>query len=452
MRHETIASLFLLLSAGCHVNVADDNAPGPDAATVAATEPPAPIDTHPACVISADCPAGQHCDLGECVQDCNVVDPCTGELTCSPRARCIPPGTVDSDPAPVTQHQGVLSAEPSSLSLTERDSTVQIKLKNTSTGEVRYRVQINAPHLSIDEARGTFTGAETTVTLKVNSQSLSGKDVAGSVKIFTSLGNAVVNAPIHVGLTGSYQGSLRYDGNAVPLGDARIALDLIENNSDVIARIDSDNSLLYPAGAGGAVTGSGSYDTTSGLALTVNQVLDKAFGGDRNHFGRPIGRRVRLQVKPDSSGNLQGTFTEQVYGLFTQPVSVDGTVFLEHRACDPTSRTQSCDPQFTTLPDPAMPSIANAPWTGPQVFGWGGACPAAAAASDVETTYYGPLKTAFAQRFTTSTPISNVADDCRAALKLTSAPPPTRLGAPFLACSPAPCSTPRLSRRRSTTA
>ena len=48
--------------------------------------PPPRVSTHPPCVFSADCPDGQHCDLGECVQDCNEESACETGSTCSARA------------------------------------------------------------------------------------------------------------------------------------------------------------------------------------------------------------------------------------------------------------------------------------------------------------------------------------------------------------------------------
>ncbi len=41
--------------------------------------PPKPISDRPPCILSADCPAGLHCDLGECIQDCNTASACSGD-------------------------------------------------------------------------------------------------------------------------------------------------------------------------------------------------------------------------------------------------------------------------------------------------------------------------------------------------------------------------------------
>lgn len=328
--------------------------------------PPPPVAQadKPACVISADCPSGAHCDLSECVQDCSDRDPCTGELTCSPRARCVPPGHQDQDPPPPTTHLGDVKVTPSAVALTGDDHSFQVQLTSTSSAPVRYRVQLHAPHLSIDNPRGEFT-ANTTLTIKVDPSQLKGRDVGGSVKIFTTLGNVVVDAPIHVGLTGAYRGSLRYDGGVVSLGDTRVALEVIERNGDVTARVDSKSSLLFPGTVSGETTGRGAFTKSDGLDLTLQQVIDDKFGGDRNHFGRAIGRRVRLKLKPADRGGLQGTFEETVFGLFSEPVVVTGTVTLQYMP-------RGQDPSFTLANDLVMP--ASPPKTSSlspdKVFGW----------------------------------------------------------------------------------
>ena len=94
-------------------------------------------------------PAGEHCDLGECIQDCNTVDPCAGELVCSPRARCVPPGAPDQDPPPETAFAGTVAVSPLASNLTAFDRTLRLTLTSDSAKPVRYRVQPNAPYLSI---------------------------------------------------------------------------------------------------------------------------------------------------------------------------------------------------------------------------------------------------------------------------------------------------------------
>lgn len=136
-----------------------------------------------------------------------------------------------------TDHEGTISTEPTTLPLTDRDGQVKVVLESTSDNPVRYRVQLNAPFLRLEEPRGEFVGS-TTLAFDVDTSSLTERDVAGSIKIFTTLGETAIDTSMKVGITGTYQGSLRYEDGTVALGDARLALDLVEDKGDVKVRVD----------------------------------------------------------------------------------------------------------------------------------------------------------------------------------------------------------------------
>lgn len=384
-------------------------------------KPPSAVTEHPMCVISADCPAGSHCDLGECIQECNAEVSCSGELSCSPRARCLAPNEKDEDPIPTGEYAGGVSISASSVLLGDADETFQIELSSSASDSVKYRVVPVAPHIAIDEPRGEFTG-KTTLTLRVVRDGLVGIDVPGSVKILTSLGDLVVDAPLHIGLTGRYQGTLRYDGGAVSLGAARVAFDVIEKNGDVSVRADSSASLLFPATAAGDTTGHGTYDGTS-FTATLSQLIESQFGGERNHFGRDVGRRVSFDVKPASRGRLEGTFKETVFGLFLQPVELTGSVVLELMPGAP-------EPDFTLAQEPQMPAapsgfLANAS----DVFDWDDSCAEVhvktcgptksdpvGCAKKIEEKYFAPLAVTLASKPTDSMPMADAAQACKSAL------------------------------------
>lgn len=382
---------------------------------------PAPASAHPPCIISADCPDGQHCDLGECFQDCNTELDCSGQATCSPRARCLLPSESDDDPTPSGQFAGSVSVSPSSVQLGDGDEKLELELSTTSTETVRYRVVLSAPHLGIDEPRGELTGKKK-LTLTLNRKGLTGLDVPGSVKLLTTLGDRVVDAPLHVGLTGRYQGSLRYDGGPIDLGSSRIVVDVREKNGDVSLRVDSGTSLLFPATASGDTTGHGSYDGST-LAATLSQAIEKSFGAERNHFARDLGRRVSFSVKAASTGRLEGTFKETLFGLFGDPVELTGHVVLELVPGAPA-------PAFNLAPEPAMPSASGTPLVDvTSVFPWDDACPvvfAQACASPtpdpatcpkkIEGAYYSPLSKSLESKVQGVMPMEDIASSCGAAL------------------------------------
>ncbi len=324
-------------------------------------------DSSPLCVISADCPSGAHCDLGQCIQDCNDDNACSGSKVCSARARCLTMGAADSDPEPSTDYQGTVTAGPLTTLLADGDQTLKITLNSTSKTSVSYRIQLDAPYLSIKEVRGEFTRSKV-IEFGVDTSRLKGEqDVPGSVKFFTNLGSVTVSAPIHTGITGKYRGSLRYDGGLVNLGDARIGLDVIEKNGEVTVRFDPQTSLLFPETSTGPATGYGSYAPGQPIELNGSQLFEKSFGDSRNHFARDIGRRTRMKLEPSGGGDLSGTFEDDIYGLFGQPVTLTGTVTLQYQP-------HADAPDFQLSADAHMPDapLANGD---PSSLGWkGGTC------------------------------------------------------------------------------
>ncbi|HEY6722419.1 MAG TPA: dickkopf-related protein, partial [Polyangiaceae bacterium] len=219
------------------------------------------------CVISADCGPGEFCDLGECINVCESDADCEGDQACSERGRCIEAGSEDRDPAPITEKVGTVTVNPTSVQLTEDDSKLVLTLHNHSDAPLAYRVELIGPHLSIAEPRGEID-EDGILSIDVDPEGLEGLEAFGTVHIYTELGNLVVDAPIRVGMTDTYQGVLRYGSGAVPFGNASLFLELQEHNGDVEVRVDPERSLLFPESLGTA-GGRGIYTVSDGLEFTL---------------------------------------------------------------------------------------------------------------------------------------------------------------------------------------
>ncbi|HEV3194180.1 MAG TPA: hypothetical protein VGY54_26930, partial [Polyangiaceae bacterium] len=389
---------------------------------------PSPLTAHPACVISADCPSGQHCDLQQCVQDCNSMAPCAGNLTCSPRARCVAPGVPDTDPASTGKSAGVLSASPSRVLLTDRDSSFTVALTSSGTSTVRYRVEVSGPHLSVAHPAGTFAGS-TQLVVNVDPTAASGRNQSGTLTIYSSLGTTVVSAPIHAGITGSYRGKLHYDGGPINLGGFEIALDVIEKAGAVQLRVIAQASMLFPAIDAQAATGQGIFVESTGLDATVAQVFNAAFGGPRNPFQRDIGRQVRFQLLPNSVGGLDGTFSETLVGLFANPITTSGHIALQYVPGD-------SDPTFSLGKVPTMPASPDkaSAYALNDVLNFSDPTPCESVdLLNYDGTYATPSLESFANQTSSSvkgTSYDDIATACQNAMQLTSVPDPTGATAP----------------------
>lgn len=395
------------------------------------------------CILSADCPYGAHCDLGECVQDCNIERHCEDDLYCSSRARCLEEGADDVDPAPLTSKVGEIVADPKATVLSGDDERLLIRLSSTSDEPVRYRVASAAPYLSVAEPRGEFE-EETVIEIDVDSEGLEGRHMPGTVRILTTLGELTVDAPIRKGMSGAYEGAFKYSAGDIPLGQARLALDLFERNGDVQVRVHREQSLLFPSEAGEDTYGRGLYTVSSkgsDLEFRVSHLLEASAGGARNRFGRPIGREVDVHLKPAARGILEGTFEERIYGLFEQPVTLTGSVQLRNRPKDIVG-------DFDAPPKLAMPLLTS-PRSGGMRYEVARAADRATeistGTSDVTTCYdlaaapvdpvpqsevwfeclkraddfyYGEFRKSFETTRSSSTPLSNLRTACEAEMAL----------------------------------
>ncbi len=252
----------------------------------------------------------------------------------------------------------------------------------------------------------------------MNTSNIVARDVPGSVTIYSTLGVTDIPMPLHVGLTGRYHGALRYTGDAIPLGDTRFDLDIIENNGDVSARVAPEHSMLFPQGATtddvaygfGSLSGDGSVD------LTIDHLLDATAGGTQNHFNRQIGRRIVMHLDAPSTGVFDGAFTESIYGLFEGRVQTTGATHLEFipEAQDPNFQTHSV----------TMPTITTNsqlfPLTMASVFNPGPSEPCSAgpvSATTVLDICYNPLR---ASLLNVGTKYSDLSENCKITLGLPS--------------------------------
>lgn len=380
------------------------------------TAPPKPVSDHPECILSADCPAGLHCDLGECIQECNTESACSSGKTCSSRARCLGPAEDDKDPPRPSTSAGTLDVSPLLVKLTRANNgkTIDLLVTTNSSEEVRYRVQVDAPYLSIDKARGSFK-TQTTLPIKINTNNIVARDIPGTVTIYSTLGTTVVQLPLHTGLTGRYHGSLNYNGDAVPLGETRLDLDVIEEHGDVSVRVAPEHSMLFPAGAtsDGAAYGFGSLNSDGSVDLTIEHRFESSAGGTQNHLGRPIGRRLMLHLASTNTGLFDGTFTEAIYGLFQNPVQTKGAAHLEFmpEAGEPTFQTKNVMmPKIDSSTQSLPLSLVDTLSVGPHV------CPTGSwTASSILTTCYNPLRTSLANP---STKYSELSESCKLILGL----------------------------------
>lgn len=281
----------------------------------------------PECELSADCPEGTFCDLGECIQECNLIDPCTGALTCIARGRCAESADAPSDPAPPTAHVAEVRSELEAIYLGPTDAVAVLRfVADPSDEPIRYRVDPTVPWLRAQEPRGTFTGA-LTLMLDVDRTALGIGSYVGSVVLRTNAGDASVNVVLEQSITGVYQGEIEYT-TPRSIGRVPVRVEAIDRDGLVDLRILADESPTFPRAGGLQATATAAMSGSTYAASIIQRIPAADLGGAEGIVNRDIGREVRLQFQANESGGLEGELTERWFALFPSPVEVGGTIRL----------------------------------------------------------------------------------------------------------------------------
>ncbi|MDX2087900.1 MAG: hypothetical protein SFX73_08625 [Kofleriaceae bacterium] len=317
-----------------------------------------PAEGAPECELSADCPEGTYCDLGECIQECHVADPCTetGASTCLPRGRCAESADAPSDPPPSDVSIARVVAGVDVLNVGAGEAMAMLAFAaEPADEEVRYRVVSRVPWLRVREVRGTFTGA-LAVSFEVDREGLAVGVHTGSVVLRTTAGDVTVPVQLTQSLTGVYQGELRYE-TPRELGAVPLRIELFDRGGFVDVRVLADESPTFPRAGGAQATSTASFSgsaSSDGAQLdgSIVQSFRAAELGEGSVIARDVGRDLHFMLSPTASGGLEGTFSERWVGLFPAGVEVGGSLVL--------ARTEDAPRDFTTTLPGALPPNPSA--------------------------------------------------------------------------------------------
>ena len=325
-----VASVLFLFACG-------SPAPGLDGSVDGSrpSGPPAPY-TPPAggapqCEFAADCPDGTYCDLGECIQSCNTVDPCAAgaSSTCLARGRCATSPSEPSDPPVVHDRTATVSSADDVITLSAMDTVAIVRLNAVPvTTNIRYRIAPQVSWLHAMTPRGSFAGSAM-LTLQVDRAGLAAGTHAGTVVVRTTAGDVSVAVQLTQDNTGVFQGELHYT-TPRDLGSVPVRMEVQDRGTGLLdLRVLADASPTFPR--------SGSSQATASATTTTGGVLEGAFtqtfhpadlGGTDPLVNRDIGREFRFSIHGTASGGLEGTFTERWIGLFPLAVQVSGTLAI----------------------------------------------------------------------------------------------------------------------------
>jgi hypothetical protein len=308
----------------------DDQSKVPDGGSAFVDQTPEPYllpeGGAPPCELSADCPAGTYCDLGQCFQVCNTEESCPPELFCNARGRCVATYDAPTDPAPQTTFQGSAHLAESEVFVGADESRVELQLlAQPADLDISYRLESRAAWLATAQTRGSFTES-VSLALTVDRSLISTGTHGAVVVVHTTVGTVRARVIVEQNLTGTYQGSLQYDSPR-PLGPVPVQLQLIEAGDSIDVQVVSALSPTFPVVEGQPLT-------------TVARVRQGVLEADivqlytEEHLAEcavplgPLGRIFEFELQSTPTGGLTGSFVEYWSGLFPDLTEVRGTLSL----------------------------------------------------------------------------------------------------------------------------
>ncbi|MFO0696860.1 MAG: hypothetical protein U0230_25030 [Polyangiales bacterium] len=305
------------------------------------------------------------------------MDPCTGQLTCTPRGRC-QETAYDQDPAPVANATAEVTVDHDALQVDASASTATLTLGGPMEREVRFRVATDVAWLVPQESRGSFTGTHP-ILFSVNRDGLAPGAYTGNILIATSEGQKTVTVTLSQSLVGVYVGSVTYQSPRA-FGTTPIRIEITVDNGVYSFHVLRQHSPLFPLVGGKEATGTGSMQGGQVVGTIVQRVAPFDLGG-QHVVDRDLGREFSFSLTPSSDGGLAGTFSERWSALFAAPVTATGAVALR--------RLPGVAPSTFTVPVPdslpGSPSINPPAITTACTTAVGGACVAGAATPDLLT-------------------------------------------------------------------
>jgi hypothetical protein len=311
-----------------------DASPVPDAVIPAPDARVVDYDGHSgACLLSADCPPGKYCDLGECRRDCDDQGSCPGGGTCSAHGRCLDSGEVDADPAPTTDLADTVDASPVTIQLERDQSQALLRVSSHLGTAFRVRAQSGAAWMTVTPARIDDAPGVAELGIVVDRASLTDGSHGAFVTVVTDLGTVVVPVQVEQALGGRYAGEVVFDGPPGTTTRLPLELDVKDLGAELWARIHAGGSPAFPNGATGQALIDGEGRIVANLSTLVRRAAalypEDPWRGD--FFGRPISREVVLTLNVLASQSMTGTYAETITGLLPEPFTVTGTVSLLRR-------------------------------------------------------------------------------------------------------------------------
>jgi hypothetical protein len=313
------------------------------------------------CELSADCPMGTYCDLGECYQQCSTKQPCAAGFQCNSRGLCVAHAEDPSDPPLVTTATQEVKARASDLLVPKGQTAATLAFDVDGEEEVRFRAEARAPWLQVPEPRGSFK-KELALAVVIDASALPAGKVVGSIVLHTNHGEASVQVTVDPGLSGVYRGQLVYESPR-PFGRVPVTVEVQERDGGFVdVRVRDQESPTFPAVDGRAPTFSARLEASGVVGTLYQRITPGKLGGtEHTALSTDLGRALALKLAFSPGGGLSGTFEERWTALLPSDLVATGRISLARVANEQVGPFSVDKTPFLPAPGTiAAPSVSSA--------------------------------------------------------------------------------------------
>ncbi len=302
---------------------------------------PASSGNYAACALDADCQRGDFCKLGACSHECVRDGDCKEGTVCSARGRCLAAEQVSQPPPPQVISKGRVGVMPNMLDFTLSAQTLKVTLRNLGGDPYDFRILASQAGIDVTPFEGRVSGQPVELTVSLNRALYKGDNAF--LAINTTAGYERIPVQVASKLDGTWSASFSAE-TPIALGSHVAFFDVKEGAQGVVSGVvDGERSPLFPLNA--PMVGTVTADTVTLAFRMVAAVASNANPVVPNQ----IGREVKLNVKRTGANSMEGTFTEELFGVATERLTVSGKVAL--------SRTGPATSILVALPDVPVPAI-----------------------------------------------------------------------------------------------
>jgi hypothetical protein len=262
---------------------------------------------------------------GACDLECRKHEDCPAGQLCTDRGRCVPPALV-GQPQPVQPpSKARLEVDTRVLDFGRTGEQQALRLRNTGSEPLRYRMLSNKPWLNVTPHVGTVESQPQVLEVRID-RAQAGAEAQATLRVNSTGGAADIQVTLARDLSGLYAGEVRLTEPFAATSTVQLNLRQEEAGASLTGFVSPGASWLYPLRS--ALSGSIAGDTVA-VTFTVAAVPGSA---TNPLYPRSLLRTVTLTGRVVGSGLVEGVVAEELQGAWERRSIVQRGTFRLQRS------------------------------------------------------------------------------------------------------------------------